>query len=87
MMQQKLIDSNEIYTSVGVFKREIIIYELQNTTCPVSIGLYFNGKEYNDVSELKSILEDDDFNKLKSEVEMYSTVLDSFMSTFLKNNN
>ena len=87
MMQQKLIDSNEIYTSVGVFKREIIIYELQNTTCPVSIGLYFNGKEYNDVSELKSILEDDDFNKLKSEVEMYSTVLDCFMSTFLKNNN
>ena len=86
-MQQKLIDSNEIYTSVGVFKREIIIYELQNTTCPVSIGLYFNGKEYNDVSELKSILEDDDFNKLKSEVEMYSTVLDCFMSTFLKNNN
>ena len=48
MMQQKLIDSNEIYTSVGVFKREIIIYELQNTTCPVSIGLYFNGKEYNE---------------------------------------
>ena len=56
MMQQKLIDSNEIYTSVGVFKREIIIYELQNTTCPVSIGLYFNGKEYNDVSELKAML-------------------------------
>ena len=86
-MQQKLLDSNEIYTSVGVFKREIVIYELKNATCPVSTSLYFNRKEYNDVSELKSILEDDDFNKLKSEVEMYSTVLDCFMSTFLKNNN
>ena len=82
MMQQKLIDSNEIYTSVGVFKREIIIYELQNTTCPVSTSMYFNGKEYNDVSELKAMLGEDDFNKMKSEVEMHSTILDCFMSKY-----
>lgn len=86
MMQQKLIDSNEIYTSVGVFKREIIIYEISEKGCEVSTSIFFNGKEYNNASELACILGPEKYKMLKSEVEMYSTVLDCFMSTFLKNN-
>ena len=86
-MKQKLIDTNVIHTTVGTFRREIIVYEFNGEGFEVSTAIFFNGKEYNDASELACILGPEKYKKLKSEVEMYSTVLDSFMSTFLKNNN
>jgi len=86
-MKQKLIDTNVIHTSVGTFRREIIVYELTGKGCEVSTSIFFNEKEYNDASELACILGPEKYKKLKSEVEMYSTVLDCFMSTFLNNNN
>ena len=51
-MKQKLIDTNVIYTSVGTFRREIIVYELTGKGCEVATAIFFNGKEYNDASEL-----------------------------------
>lgn len=86
-MKQKLVDTNVIHTTVGTFKREIIVYEVTGNGCEVATAIFFNGKEYDDASELKEILGPEKYKKLKNEVEVYSTVLDCFMSTFLKNHN
>ena len=42
LMKQKLIDTNVIHTTVGTFRREIIVYELTGKGCEVSTSIFFN---------------------------------------------
>lgn len=81
-MDAIIIDTNEIKTSVGTFKRTIEISRINDFGCGVATTLYFDGIEYDDVKELKFFLGDEAFDKMKSEVEDYSSVLDFFMQAF-----
>ncbi len=81
-MDAKLIDTNEIKTSVGTFKRTIEISDITDFGCAVATTLYFDGIEYDDVKELKFFLGDESFELMKSEVETYSSALDLFMQAF-----
>ncbi len=81
-MDAKLIDTNEIKTSIGTFKRVIEISRLNDFGCGVATTLYFDDIEYDDAKELKFFLGDEAFGTMKSEVEAYSSVLDFFMQAF-----
>lgn len=81
-MEAVIIDTNEIKTSVGTFKRVIEISRLNDFGCGVATTLYFDEIEYDDANELKLFLGDEAFEKMKSEVEAYSSALDLFMQAF-----
>ena len=81
-MEAIIIDSNEIKTSVGTFKRIIEISRINDRGCGVAVSLYFDDVEYDDAHELRLFLGDEPFDKMKSEVEDYSSVLDFFMQAF-----
>lgn len=81
-MDAIIIDSNEIKTSVGTFKRIIEISRLSDFGYGVAVSLYFDDIEYDEAHELKLFLGDDTFETMKSEVEAYSSVLDFFMQAF-----
>ena len=81
-MEAIIIDSNEIKTSVGTFKRIIEISRINDRGCGVAVSLYFDDVEYDDTHELRLFLGDEAFDKMKSEVEDYSSVLDFFMQAF-----
>lgn len=83
ILKKVLVDYSEFHTSIGVFRRETTIYELSECSSAAETRLFFNGVEYSDAQEIKEMLGDDDYNKLKSEVNKYSTVLDCFMSAFI----
>lgn len=81
-MDAIIIDTNEIKTSVGTFKRTIEISRINDFGCGVAVTLYFDDVEYDDVQELKLFLGDEAFKIMKSEVEVYSSALDLFMQAF-----
>lgn len=81
-MDAKLIDLNEIKTSVGTFKRTIEISDLTDFGCAVAVTLYFDDIVYDDAQELKYFLGDENFEIMKSEVEAYSAALDMFIAAF-----
>lgn len=81
-MEAVIIDTNEIKTSVGTFKRVIEISRLNDFGCGVATTLYFDEIEYDDANELKLFLGDEAFEKMKSEVEACSSALDLFMQAF-----
>lgn len=81
-MEAIIVDTNEIKTSVGTFKRTIKISRLNDFVFGVAVSLFFDDIEYDDVKELKFFLGDEAFDKMKSEVEDYSSVLDFFMQAF-----
>lgn len=81
-MEAIIIDSNEIKTSVGTFKRIIEISRLNDFGYGVAVSLYFDDIEYDDAQELKLFLGDEAYETMKSEVEAYSSALDLFMQAF-----
>ena len=81
-MEAIIVDTNEIKTSVGTFKRTIEISRIDDYGCAVVVSLYFDNVEYDDVNELKYFLGDENFEIMKSEVEAYSSALDLFMQAF-----
>lgn len=81
-MDAKLIDTNEIKTSVGTFKRTIEISDITDFGCAVATTLYFDDIAYDDAKELKFFLGDEAFEIMKSEVDAYSSALDLFMQAF-----
>lgn len=81
-MEAIIVDTNEIKTSVGTFKRTIEISRINDFGCGVATTLYFDGIEYDDANELKFFLGEEAFETLKSEVEAYSAALDLFMAAF-----
>lgn len=81
-MDAIIIDTNEIKTSVGTFKRTIEISRINDFGYGVAVSLYFDDIEYDDAHELKLFLGDDAFETIKSEVETYSSALDLFMQAF-----
>lgn len=81
-MDAIIIDSNEIKTSVGTFKRTIEISRLNDFGFGVTVSLFFDDIEYDDANELKFFLGEEAFETLKSEVEAYSAALDLFMAAF-----
>lgn len=81
-MEAVIIDTNEIKTSVGTFKRTIEISRINDLGCAVAVTLYFDDIVYDDVNELKLFLGDEAYETMKSEVEAYSSALDLFMQAF-----
>ena len=81
-MDAIIIDTNEIKTSVGTFKRTIEISRINDRGCGVAVSLYFDDVEYDDAHELRLFLGDESFELMKSEVETYSSALDLFMQAF-----
>ena len=81
-MEAIIVDTNEIKTSVGTFKRTIEILRLNDFGFGVAVSLFFDDIEYAEANELKFFLGEEAFDKMKSEVEDYSSVLDFFMQAF-----
>lgn len=81
-MEAIIVDTNEIKTSVGTFKRTIEISRLNDFGFGVAVSLFFDDIEYDDANELKFFLGEEAFETLKSEVEAYSSALDLFMQAF-----
>lgn len=81
-MEAIIVDTNEIKTSVGTFKRTIEISRLNDFGFGVAVSLFFDDIEYDDANELKFFLGEEAFETLKSEVEAYSAALDLFMAAF-----
>lgn len=79
-MNPAAIDTNLFNTSVGVFKRETGLFLLDKAHGMVKERLFFNDVEVPSATDIKNLIGDEKYQKLKEEVENYSLWLDTYIS-------
>lgn len=78
-MKTKLIDSSEFHTSVGIYKRETRLIEINPDHAKATEHFYLNGEEYSSAKEIQETIGEEKYSILKAEVEKYSNWLEMYM--------